>query len=473
MWTRAGYAQFAVRFEPLIIDYDGHGLYMAHYRFQHNDCRAWVTSPAIGRLFVAQSNRPNLFTRFGGFAVSLVFSTVVSLVGIPFVLVNLGAEAWAELAVALATAAIFGVVVAFGWGTVGAAMTAGTLPKDRPALFFNSLVSRAYLFLFSVVPMALAVLLLSSVDPIAAVVAAIAYLLPYVGASWYFVGESKPWRLFAFDVLPQGLGTITGVVATFFVPEVWVYVTCQLIFNLLAVVGSAAAILRSRPLGSENPSMAMVPAMRRLSSQWHGVVAAGTGTINSNVPIVAVTLLAAPLLPVYVLADKLFRYAVAGFGPVLQVIQGWIPEAGPTQRDSRVQKVASLAPILGLAGGAALMWITPWAAGMLSAGRLSVGWDLSVPFGLIFCGVVVAQILGLACLIPIGKGAELAKSTAIGALLNVVLMIVLGLALGAVGIAWAVAAGELLVAGYQIVVVRKYFAGTKASEQPGRVGTRP
>lgn len=418
---------------------------------------------------MAQTRRANLFTRFGGFAVSLVFSTVVSLVGIPFVLVNLGATAWAELAVALATAAIFGVVVAFGWGTIGAAMTAGTLPAERPRLYANSLISRAYLFLFAVTPMALTVLLLSSVDRIAAVVAATAYLLPYVGASWYFVGESKPWRLFVFDVLPQGLGTISGVVATFFIPEVWVYVTCQLVFNFLAVTGSAVVILRSRTLRGQRPSFALGPALRRLSNQWHGVIAAGTGTINSNVPVIAVTLVAPPLLPVYVLADKLFRYAVAGFGPVLQVIQGWIPEAGPTQQDKRVQRVASLAPILGLAGGVALTCITPWAAGMLSAGRLSVGWELSVPFGLIFCGVIVAQVIGLACLIPIGKGAELAKSTAIGALLNVVLMILLGLTMGAVGIAWAVAAGELLVAAYQVIVVRKYFAGI-GTDHPERVG---
>lgn len=415
---------------------------------------------------MAQPKRTSLVRRFGGFAISLIFSTVVSLAGIPFVLINLGAAAWAEIAVALATAAIFGVVVAFGWGTVGAAMTAGTPRAERPLLFINSLISRAYLFVFAVAPLVLVVLLLSSVDPAAAAIAAVAYLLPYVGASWFFVGESKPWRLFLFDVLPQGLGAIAGVIATFFVPEMWVYATCLLIFNLLAVTGSAIVIIRSRPGHVPSPSLALRPAMKRLSSQWHGVVAAGAGTINSNVPILAVTILAAPVLPVYVLADKLFRYAVAGFGPVLQVIQGWIPEAGPNQQEGRVRKAATVAPVLGVAAGAALAAITPWAAGVLSAGKLSVGWDLSVPFGLILCGVIIAQIIGLACLIPLGKGKALAKSTALGAGLNIILMVVLGTTHGAIGIAWAVAAGELVVSGYQIMVVRKHFSRERKANQP-------
>ena len=407
---------------------------------------------------MAQHKPTSLVRRLGGFAVSLAFSTAVSLIAIPFVIVNLGAQAWGELAVAMAAAAIFGILVAFGWGTVGAALTAGTPASERPMLYANSLVSRAWLFLFAAIPLIAVVGLISSIDPVAAGIAAVAYLLPFLGASWFFVGQSKPWRLFAFDVLPQGLGTVAGVIATVFVPEVWVYVTCQLVFNLIAVAGSAVVVFRYDSVEPLHPSLRLGPAMRRLKSQWHGVIAAGTGSINSNGPIIAVTLLAPPLLPVYALADKLFRYGVAGFGPVLQVIQGWIPEMGPSHQDARVRKAAKLAPLLGLGGGAALSLIIPWASGLLSAGRLSVGFSLSVPFGIIFGGVIIAQVIGLACLIPIGKGSELAKSTAIGAGLNIILMVVLGIFVGGTGVAWAVAAGELVVAGYQMLVLRRYFA---------------
>jgi O-antigen/teichoic acid export membrane protein len=67
--------------------------------------------------------------------------------------------------------------------------------------------------------------------------------------------------------------------------------------------------------------------------------------------------------------------------------------------------------------------------------------------------VIVAQVVGLACLIPLGKGAALAKSTAIGAAFNIPLMFALGIVWGAPGVAWAVGVAELIVAAYQLRVV--------------------
>lgn len=399
-----------------------------------------------------------MIKRVGSFAFSTAFLTVVSVAAVPLAIRNLGAGSWGNLALAQAIAAIFAIFVAFGWGAIGAATTASTPARDRPAMYVDSLVSRGYLFLAAVGPMALTAALLVKTDAVGVFLATFAYTLPSLGASWYFVGQSRPWRLFCLDVLPQGLGTIAGVVATSFVSEVRVYAGCQLLFNALAVIASAVIISRKDALDRLRPSLSVRKAMLRLRGQWPGVIAAGAGTINSYGPIIAVRLLANPLLPTYALADKVYRFGVAGFAPVLQVIQGWIPEAGPSQTDARVRRVSMLAPVFGVVGGAAIALVMPWASRLLSNGQLHVGWDLSLPFGLIFCGVIIAQIIGLACLIPIGKGADLARSTAAGAALNVVLMIGLGLAFGAVGVAWAVAAGELLVCTYQIVVVRNYLA---------------
>jgi O-antigen/teichoic acid export membrane protein len=170
--------------------------------------------------------------------------------------------------------------------------------------------------------------------------------------------------------------------------------------------------------------------------------------------MIAVNMVAVTALPQYALADKLFRFAVAGFGPVLQVIQGWIPEAGPARGHHRIRMVARTAPAAGLLGGAILAVLTPWASSVFSRGEIVVSFALSIPFGIIFASVLVAQVVGLACLIPLGKGAALAKSTAIGAALNVPLMFAMGSVLGAPGVAWAVGISEVVVAGYQILVVR-------------------
>ncbi|MGN6403203.1 hypothetical protein [Sinomonas sp.] len=412
---------------------------------------------------MTNSKQAILIRRLGGFGASLLFSTVVNLIGIPFVIVNLGAQVWAELSVALAAAAVFGIVVSFGWGTVGAAMTAATPRSERPLLFVNSLASRGYLFLFSVIPMILVMRFIAPSDPVATGAASFAYLLPFLGASWYFVGQSMPWRLFFFDVLPQGLGIIFGVIGTFLVREVWVYVASLVAFNLAAVLCSALVVIRYDSLGSSKPSLAFRASMARLAEQWHAVVAASTGTVNSSGPIIAVTLLGSPLLPVYALADKIFKYGVAGFGPVLQLIQGWIPEAGPSEVERRVRRVSSLAPWFGLLGGLVLALVMPWAAAFLSAGRLVVGLNLSVPFGIVFAGVLMAQVIGLACLIPIGLGHVLAKSTAFGAAINLLLFVVLGIWFGGLGIAWSVAAAEVVVAGYQLLALRRYFLERSAA----------
>lgn len=395
-----------------------------------------------------------LLRRFGGFAASLVLSTAINLLAIPFVISTLGKDIWGELALAQATAAIFGIVVAFGWGTVGAALVASLPAKDRPQMYLDSLVSRVYLFLFAAPVMYVVVLLIGRTDPQAAALAAMAYLLPFVGASWYFIGQARPWKLLLFDVLPQGFGTVTGVVLIQFFPHPFVFVLSLLALNLLAVVLGAVGALRPRHQSPLRMDLRLGPAMNRLREQKHGVIAAGTGSLNSNLPIVAVNVVVSAALPHYALADKLFRFAVAGFGPVLQVVQGWIPEAGPSHSTLRIRRVSTLAPVVGLLGGALLAVLTPWASSVFSRGEILVGFGLSIPFGLIFAAVLVAQIVGLACLIPLGKGAALAKSTAIGAALNVPLMFALGAGFGAPGVAWAVAISEVIVASYQILIVR-------------------
>lgn len=395
-----------------------------------------------------------LVRRFGGFATSLVFSTAVNLLAIPFVISTLGKDVWGELALAQATAAIFGIVVAFGWGTVGAALVASLSVEKRPQMFVESLVSRGYLLLFAAPVMFAVMLVISKVDQVVTALASVAYVLPFVGASWFFIGQAKPWRLFLFDVLPQGLGTIAGLAFIQFVPSPIVFVLSVLVFNLLAVVTGAVGVL-SQARRRLVIDLRIGPAMRRLGGQKHGVIAAGTGSLNSNLPMLVVNQVVNGALPQYALADKLFRFAVAGFGPVLQVIQGWIPEAGPTRSLQRIGTVARLAPGVGVLAGGLLALLAPWASSIFSGGAIAISFGLSIPFGLILAGVLVAQIVGLACLIPLGQGRALATSTAVGATVNVPLMLVLGLVMGAPGVAWAVGLAELVVAGYQLMVVRK------------------
>ena len=205
-----------------------------------------------------------LLRRFGGFATSLVFSTAINLLAIPFVISTLGKDIWGELALAQATAAIFGIAVAFGWGTVGAALVASLPAAKRPQMFLDSLVTRVYLFILAAPLMFSVMLLVANIDPWVAALGSVSYILPFVGASWFFIGQAKPWRLFLFDVLPQGLGTVAGVVLIQFDPEPVVFVLSLLIFNLLAVVCGAVGALSgaTHPLKADFRVLAAVGRLR-------------------------------------------------------------------------------------------------------------------------------------------------------------------------------------------------------------------
>jgi hypothetical protein len=136
----------------------------------------------------------------------------------------------------------------------------------------------------------------------------VAYLLAYLGASWYFVGEARPRRLFLVDALPQLASTIVGIVVLVVTRGFTLMVTTQLLFNLGAVGPRIAVVLSG----------------------------------NSGVK------------DAYAFAHRLFRFAVTAFSPVLQFIQGWIPEGGLPSMVHRIHRALQLTPVLGLLGGTGL-----------------------------------------------------------------------------------------------------------------------
>jgi hypothetical protein len=374
--------------------------------------------------------------------------------------------------VAQAAAAILSIAVAFGWGTVGAAITASTPVDQRSRLFADSIVTRAYLLLFTLPLVVLLTLVVFPEDILLGSVSTLAYLLPALGGSWFYVGQARPMRLFLLDVLPQGLGVLVGLALTMLLATPWAFIGPVCAFNLLTVVLGWLVVVRRDGGGRQQLDLDLRRALRRLRGQRHGVIAAAAGSINSNGPLLAVAILAPEVKAVYALIDKIFRFAVAGFGPVLQFVQGWIPEAGPAHRNARIRKVAILVLPLGLIGGLCLAALAPVASMLLGGGEITVGPAYSIPYGFVYGGVLVAQVVGLACLIPIGKGRELAISSSAGAVVAVVLMFTLGPLFGAPAIAWAAAAAEVVVAGYQLAVVRAHFRSGRPGTDPHSTSTR-
>jgi O-antigen/teichoic acid export membrane protein len=401
--------------------------------------------------------------RLATFALTVGLGTVVGLIAIPIITGIVGSDAWAVQALVQAQATLFGVLVAFGWGTVGPTMVAAALPSHRPQIFADSLITRGYLFLVTAPLMAGVMVLLQPGHALFVILASIAYLLPYLGASWYFIGEAKPLRLFLVDALPQLIGTIVGLLVLTATRDFTLLVATQLIFNLIAVLLSSMLVLRG---AAERLAFdySIRSSLFRMAQQRHGVVTAATGSLYVNLPMVAVNLLLPAQLDVYAFADRLFRFSASVFSPILQFIQGWIPEGGPGAVTHRIRRAAQVAPILGIIGGTGLGLLGPTAAEILVKDSIDFGFTLSIPIGLSFAAVALSQVLGLACLVSIGQAKELARSTVVGAVFGIPLIIAGALLGGVVGVAWGVAASEVLVAGYQSVLLRRHFRTLNSSQ---------
>lgn len=392
--------------------------------------------------------------RLISFAATVGASTVVSLVTVPLIIGRTSAEAWGSLAVIQTAAILFGVLVAFGWGTTGAA-TVASMPRDaRPAMYLESLVSRAYLFTFTLPLMVVVMLLISPAGVGVVIAGSFAYLLPFLGATWYFVGEARPARMFLLDALPQMTGVMVGFLILNVTGELTHFLIALAVLTAVGVFLSSAVILRGLPADTR-VDLGLKAAMRRLAPQRHGVVTAGTTSLYVTLPLLAVSALVPSATPLYAMGDKLFRFGLVAFSPVLQVIQGWVPEGGPGNVAHRVRRAAFMGPLFGLLGGTAITFATPTIAGVLSHGEVKLTVAQALPFGLMFTVVACTQIIGLACLVAMNQSKALAGSTVLGAVAGVPLILAAAYFLDVWSVAWAVVVSELVVLAYQAGTLRR------------------
>lgn len=408
--------------------------------------------------------RWSMVKRLLSFAFTTGLTSLVGLVAVPVIIAGAGAQLWGVQAAVQTAATLFGVFVSFGWGTTGAAEIAALSPDRRPQEYANSLVSRAYLAII-VYPVMVSVMGILNPNnlPLVAVGSA-TFLMPFLGASWYFVGEARPARLFWLDGFPQTLGVAVSVVVMLLTRDLVAVLATQLVFNLSSVILSARRVMKSVPVA---PTFHLSPrtAFARLAHQRHAVATSATAGLYVSMPLLVVNAVAPASLSLYAMGDKLFRFALTAFAPFLQLIQGWLPEGGPENLSHRIRQAARMTPVVGAAGGAAIIVLGPPAAAILSAHRIDFTLALAVPFGVIFAAVAVTQVVGLACLVQLRATRALAQSTLVGAISGIPLILIGAVSFGAVGVAWALAISELAVLIYQYGSMRRRLAQHR-QEQP-------
>lgn len=389
--------------------------------------------------------------RLSGFTVSVILVTVLGVVSIPLLIESVGDTAWGRLVLVQTVAQFGGILVAFGWGAVGAATVAGLPDGRRPAFFRRSLRARFLLYLCVSPFIALLLFALTRGDALVSILGAVVYLLPYLGANWYFTGEGRPKRLLLFDTVPTIAGAVLGLIGSWLTGQLWVYLLFQGLGYLAAVTISAQVVRRSpHEAGFEDRT----PLKILLISQRHAVSATLVSALYVTLPMIAVQTFLPGVQPMYAVADRLFKYASVAFLPIQQFFQSWVP--GNEDGRPRRMRIATVAAIgIGVLAGTLIALLSPWASTLLSLGSIPVPWEVSLPLGVAFIGIATAAVVGYACLVSLGRVRALAVSTMIGALVGAPLIILFAVLGSVPAVAWAVAISELCVAGYQLLVLRK------------------
>ncbi len=390
--------------------------------------------------------RHELLRRSILFAAPILISTVVGVFSIPVIVSALGAGQWGVLVVLQSVAQLFAILVAFGWGATGPSMTAATPRTRRRQFYLDSLVARALIFVIALPIAAVAGALITGQGPVVASLSAITYMLPGIGAAWYFIGSNRPVPLFLLDALPLILGQIVGLLAVSLLPSLVTYLAVMAIFSFAGAVASALFVLTRRADGEM--SWGKRSRLRALyASQAGGTATMVSGSLYSTLPPTIVQVIVPQLLPIYAITDRLYKYAIIALGPLLQAVQSWVPEGESVQTRARARRTLQLGAIIGILGGAAIAGLGPIVSSILTLGQATLPWLAAAVLGAAFAFESVSQVTGLAGLVALGGVRHLAWSSIAAAIVGLPLFAgatgLFGI-LGATGVLLLVAAGTAI-----------------------------
>ncbi|MBX3312283.1 MAG: polysaccharide biosynthesis C-terminal domain-containing protein [Microbacteriaceae bacterium] len=391
--------------------------------------------------------------KIGGFGLSTIISGLVGVLIIPFVITYAGVEAWTAIAVAQAVGALISTFAMYGWGITGPTDIAVINENEKGDYYYQSLLSRFWLTAILSVIAAIITTALVSEFVIASVIIAVSGVVGAMTAGWFFVGESSPSRLLYLDTLPRAGAVVVGLILLRWTGEIVDFAISQLAGSLLAAALGSISVL-GRHKGWKF-SLSPIQAIKNLQGQSSQIVITSTAAVYVNMPLIIVQIFLPAATTVYALADRIIKLGLVVLRPIIQVAQGWVPDKDQQTLLKNVRVVTRFALLFGLFTGVIYTLLSNWAGLILSRDEISIPFDLSLPLGIAVGAMTATQFIGFAALNALHKTKELAISVVTGAVTALLLLPAFVLLLGVQGVAISVAAAELVVLLYQLVVVSK------------------
>lgn len=400
----------------------------------------------FGRSIVRQGGR------LLGFGLSVVLLAVASLLLIPAIIVAGGQTAWGSIAVGQAVGAIAAVVVYFGWGHTGPALIARADAAEGRREFAESIKTRSVL----IVPVGLVATGIAAViapeHPALAAVGCLSAAAIGLTSDWYFVGRRQPYTYLCVETLPRVAGTAAGVTLLTLGGPVVAGPLCVLGGMVLAAVVSTAVVLSSRRV----KLLPLRPLKVILRTQRHGVASGIGSAVYATAPLVLVSLVAPGIQPMYALLDKLQRQLSVALGPVVAIVQGYVPRTEPAQTVHRARRA--------LWGGAAFCAVL--FCGVLVLGPMLLRWlgagELTPPFSaVIVMALYVAlnvweSFLARGVLASYDRLAVVARGTVVGSAVGLPFVVVGALAVGVVGALAGLVTGLAARTAYEGIHARRH-----------------
>lgn len=398
------------------------------------------------------------------FAATVVLNGTISLVTIPILVAVAGADHWASMATGQSIGASFAVLVIFGWGLTGPVSIATAAVAARPAIFLDSLFARVALLIPVLLVQTVVTMAIVPHEKFVALVAGFAMTLAGASANWYFIGESRAGRFLVLDTVPRVAGTVAGGVLLFATGSLLAFAAAQLVGAAVAIVISAVVILRGRTLDLRQAAR-WGRILSSLREQRHGVVATGIVAAYTPAMLGIIAVFSPALLPTFVLADRIAKFAGMAVSPMFQVLQGWVPAARGRELVRRIRTGGLITLATGVAGGVAYALLLPLVGEVLTHGQVTYTPLLAFAFGLLCLSQMVSPFLSTVALMAVGRVRLIAASASIGvmsALLALLGVELLGMPQLAV---WTIVAGNAAVIIWQSSALRGSLADL-SSEEP-------
>lgn len=389
-----------------------------------------------------------------GFGLSMAVLAAVSLLLIPAIIRTGGQEAWGTVALGQSVGMVAAVVIYFGWGISGPTTVARASKAQRWREFSDSITARLAVACVALPVTAAVAAAIRSEQPVLAALAACTSGVVGLTSAWYFIGTRAPFTMFFAETVPRAVGSLVGIVLMDRGAGVVTGLSGQLVGMVVGMAVPIVAIHRQNATSA--PAVPKRPLRTVLASQGHGVSSSAVGALYSALPIVIVSFVAPSSLVVFAILDKIQKQLYTALQPVVAVLQGWVAvERGDALRrriSTANMSMAGFAGAIGLMVALAGAWLVEWlGAGMISVGTLSL-----LLTGLWLALNLEESVASKVSLVPLGKTGQMARITAAGSLVGLILVGVLAAVFGTLGALVGVCLGLTLRIGWCLATVRSH-----------------